>query len=241
MIVFWGLWTEKKAHKEAYLNVNDLRASKRREERGWNILMFGIAIEILVAFVFAAKDGWEIRQINKEIVKIDPLNQPISDISASVTIMMRTKETGLPPSGPQPENWMELLEKDMGDKAPRAVFWGGFQRLLEDNAQGFTSSDSSGSQVGYSIQFRADRLFASSPQNGFVLADQSPTTPKHILSKIETLAFHVVYIPKDAEIVGGSAEVLVNGTFRKEFKIFSQKPATNVSAPGVFYATNAIH
>jgi len=81
-----------------------------------------------------------------------------------------------------------------------ARFW---PAVDNDSAQGFTQSDSTGSYVGYSIQFRADRLFSSYPQNGFVLADYSPITPKHILSKIETLAFHVVFIPKDAEIVSG--------------------------------------
>ena len=198
--------------------------------------MIGIAAEIALGFGHALKDALEIRQIKITAAKNDPLNRPISDISASATILMRTKETGLPPFGPQPDSTVGLLENGIGDRIPRTVFLGGFQTLLEESAQGFTQSDSTGSYVGYSIQFRADRLFSSSPQNGFVLADYSPITPKHILSKIETLAFHVVFIPKDAEIVSGSAEILINGTFRKEFQIFNQK----LGASGGFYATNTI-
>jgi len=30
-------------------------------------------------------------------------------------------------------------------------------------------------------------------------------------------------IPKEAEIVGGSAEILINGTFRKQFQIYSHQ------------------
>jgi hypothetical protein len=43
LMVFRGLWIEKNADKETFLNVEDFRASKLKSKRGWNILMWGIA------------------------------------------------------------------------------------------------------------------------------------------------------------------------------------------------------
>jgi len=49
VIVFWGLWQEKKYEKESYqsyLNVEDFRACKSKRTRGWRILMIGIAADL---------------------------------------------------------------------------------------------------------------------------------------------------------------------------------------------------
>lgn len=58
---------ESKADKEEYLNVDDFRSSKLKRIRGWKLLMWGIMVETAVAGVFAARDGWEIRQTNAKI------------------------------------------------------------------------------------------------------------------------------------------------------------------------------
>src|SRR6266702_2279344 len=48
IVVFWGLWVEKKAVKDWYGNVADLRSSKLKAQRGWTMLMFGIGLEIVL-------------------------------------------------------------------------------------------------------------------------------------------------------------------------------------------------
>jgi len=62
LMVFRGLWIEHKADKDKFSTADDFRSSKLKKNRGWKMLMWGIAIETVVAGVFAAKDGWEIRQ-----------------------------------------------------------------------------------------------------------------------------------------------------------------------------------
>jgi hypothetical protein len=234
IVVFWGLLVEKKAIKEHYSSAHEIRQAKRKEERGWNILMAGIAIEIAVGFTFAAKDGWEIRQINNEISRISPSNQPVSEVIANAQFLLTdTNDDWSPCSGQG--NWLELLESGANDKSPRTVFLNGFQALQENECQSFTQSDAYGTLTGISIQFRPDRVVAL-PQNGFVIADRTPMTPKLILNRIKVLAFHLGDIPKDLKIAHGSVEILVNGTFNKRFEIFSQTPTTNAVA--VFYATN---
>ena len=49
VLVFCGLWMEKKAGKKEYLNVDDFRSQKLKAERGWQILMVGIGLEIVTA------------------------------------------------------------------------------------------------------------------------------------------------------------------------------------------------
>src|ERR1043166_6570802 len=106
IVVFWGLWVEKKAVKESYRNVEEFRSSKVKAERGWKILMWGVGLEIFIAMGLAAKDGWDIRQVNKAITRIDPLTLPLSDISANATIFFKsaTRFGPTPTLGPQPEN-----------------------------------------------------------------------------------------------------------------------------------------
>src|SRR6266850_4822 len=88
VVVFWGLWTEKKAIKEWYRDVVDLRSSKLRAERGWEILMWGIGLEVLLAIAFAMKGGWELRQLALSEAKNDRLKQPITSIVADVYLFI---------------------------------------------------------------------------------------------------------------------------------------------------------
>lgn len=185
-------------------------------------------------------------EASSNLVKIDPLNQPISDISASVTVYMRTTETGPPQTrpGPQPQNCLVLLEKmNIQNEAlgtNRVLCLAGFQCLLLDGAEGFRHFGDTGPAVAYSIHFRTDRLSSSSPRTGYALADHSPITPKHILSNIEALEFDLDFIPRDAELVGGSAEILINATFRKQFQLVSMKPETNFIGRLVGFSAKAI-
>jgi hypothetical protein len=173
-------------------------------------------------------------QLEKDIVTVNPLNQPVSDISASATIIMKTESIAKPPFGSHPNSWVELAENAIGEKTQRTLFLNEFSRLLQESADGYFRSDANGSNLVYTIQFRADRFFSPSPMNGFILADRSPMTPRHVLSKIKTLSFKLGFLPEDAEIVGGAAEILINGAFRKQFYFFRQRSG------GLLYATNAV-
>ena len=64
MLVLFGLLLEKNADKEEFSNIDDFRLQKLKSKRGVNIVIAGIVVEIVVAGVFAAMDGWEMRQAN---------------------------------------------------------------------------------------------------------------------------------------------------------------------------------
>jgi hypothetical protein len=86
VLVFRGLWIENKADKDEYLDVDDFRLSKLKKRRGWKMLMLGIALETVVAGVFAAKEGWEIRQINANT----PAKMRVNKIEATAEFMIET-------------------------------------------------------------------------------------------------------------------------------------------------------
>src|ERR1022692_763363 len=72
-IVFWGLWMEGPPDDKPFRDISELRKHKAKAKCGWNLLMVGIFIEIVVAVVFAARDGWQARQTANEIARNDPL------------------------------------------------------------------------------------------------------------------------------------------------------------------------
>jgi hypothetical protein len=63
---------EHKAAKEAYPNVDDFRLSKLKTERGWRILMLGIAIEVLTASGLELKAVVEKMQTKANIENLEP-------------------------------------------------------------------------------------------------------------------------------------------------------------------------
>src|ERR1700722_1753875 len=90
-LVLWGHWTEKKAdeagkkeHPEIF--IDEIKLLKLKSKRGWKMLMCGILIETVIVGIFAARDGWEIRQIKINGAKNDLVDRPIEDIFARVSI-----------------------------------------------------------------------------------------------------------------------------------------------------------
>ena|ERR1043166_6023634 len=65
IFVFIGLLKEKKFTKVWYSSIEDFRSSQLKAHKGWKLLMWGIAIEILVAGGIAVWDGWAFWQIKK--------------------------------------------------------------------------------------------------------------------------------------------------------------------------------
>src|SRR5205823_2836291 len=89
IVVFVGLWMEKRFDKESYRDVADLRACKSLRKWGWRILMFGITAEIGLGFVFAYNDAREIKQSKPE-------NQRIQAITAQAYFFVRGTNLNIP-------------------------------------------------------------------------------------------------------------------------------------------------
>jgi hypothetical protein len=90
MVVFLGLWIEKEAEEKNERGGWPLfEPYKRLEELGWWVLMVGIALEIFTSYGIAAKEVWDQLQINRNVAKNSPLNQPIKSIKADVFLLIR--------------------------------------------------------------------------------------------------------------------------------------------------------
>src|SRR5262249_53904514 len=137
--------------------------------------------------------------------------------------------------GQSPADSVDLLEKDINDKREITVVLNGFQSLAMDGMgeRSEVSGDPKGTYQVMTIQFHPNHLFGL-PVNGFTIADHSPLTAKHVLDKIRVLAFHLAFFPRDAQVIGESAKIVINGTFNKQFQIV---PSTN--SAGVFYAKSS--
>src|ERR1039457_1831633 len=85
IIVLWGLLWEEYGEKEEYRGVADFRLSKQKAKCGRNILIIGIAWEIILAFGFTGWQAWEIWATG---AKNNPLNQPIRSVTASVDLFV---------------------------------------------------------------------------------------------------------------------------------------------------------
>jgi hypothetical protein len=93
LIVLRGLWLELKSDKESekewYSDLNDFKKGKHKSWCGEIHVIVGIAVEIIVAVLFAAMDVKEKHDIIKYEAQSDPRSQPITYLAALVTLNVR--------------------------------------------------------------------------------------------------------------------------------------------------------
>jgi hypothetical protein len=222
IVVFWGLWLEKKYEKEAYTNVDDFRFCKSKRERGWKILMLGISLEIVIGFAHALEDGIEIKRIESDTVKNAPLNQPVSDISAKVVVKLEGTNFAR-------VNDMFDLRKDnwvmfCSTKTNEAVFdSGSLKSLMAEDVLPFVHYRTPNEAVishGYVIKYIENSLnfFESKtpPQESRPIA-------KEVLEKVKVLRILPGFIPKETKVIGGEVWLTINGNLRTKFIIYPQE------------------
>lgn len=240
LLVLLGLCLEKKADKKIYRNVSDLRRQKSISEFGWGILIAGIVVEIVTACVAAVSGNIEMKQIKINEANNDPLNQPVSDVSAVV----RIKLAGT--------NFIELSSRDSSWIADLNI-WQDEAWISEQfkkktpitiglNEFGsFMAGKDDVSRVDYSHMFASQKngYMEREIAHGYILhfhTDESDglvpfvpvfrTTPikvRSIIDGVKSLRINADFIPNDAELLGGDAEILINGNIRMDFDILPQK------------------
>jgi len=203
----------------------------------WKLLRLGILVEIIVATAFAGKDGWHAWQINNEITKNNPLNQPISEVSAVFRILVSA--TNFTP------NKFTSLDDTTFNCGP---FY-----MRPKNAAWFTHVDNyatgHASYYGIAITFDQEILPTSewndiNNTNGdpFVVTD---ITVSNALSSATNVFAYIGFIPTNAVVVRASARVLFNG-FQKDFQItnncvYRQFAEWNPEKHGIFITiSNAV-
>jgi len=199
IIVFIGLLLEKIADwmNERFIP-QGYKPHKMLENFGWTILMFGISAEIVVGFALAAKDE---RDINN--AKNAERNAPISVMTATAFLIIA------------PTNIAELTNLVSGREA-RLTTW-------KDERWG-TSLETliaEGNDINeYPIRF----VFGTSRGKIYRMQFSSPNFntaegveyPVKILDDIHIVHIDLNFLPRDAEIVDGSVELVLNS----EHKMF---------------------
>ena len=190
------------------------------------LLVVGLAIE----FIEAAKSDLEIATLNKEaanarletakleqqvaetrtnVANVDPLNQPISDISAFVEFNVRN----IDPTNLTPFRFSANSSLSICETTEQARFGAGTLPFLSsERVSPFKSIDikSSHETQGYSIRYQMNST------HGIDLETVSRITNENFLT------IDVSFLPMDSEIESGFALLKINSTDRK-FNILPQK------------------
>lgn len=228
IIVLAGLWMEYSAGKKWYRNLDDFRSQKSKEKWGEKIVMLGIILEIVIGFAVAAKDEHDIKQAKITADKNNPLNQPVSDISAIIKV--RLAGTNFIESPLWGSSWVATLTLcDLKDMISGKVIMGVSDiGLMEAGVNDISRIDYSGqiqpSEEDHGYVFR----FNSDPQYGGLVPflpvlKTTPQIVKYITDNVRFLVIDAKFIPHNAELLGGEAEILINGNVRLDFDILPQK------------------
>ncbi len=200
ILVFCGLWMEGPPEEKEHRDTEESRKHKRAK-RGWNILMVGIFVEILVAAGLAAYDGWEFRQMN-------PSNRPVSIISAVASFEMDTEPIQSNSGGACVLNLLRLTN---GRPA--------LSRVLE--GESFTVFPQNNNHFLCVIRFK------DSTANSWIKPiSQSSESAGAFLNEIIGFNMMPFALNEQTEIFGGKIKLVCNGEI-KELQIPAAKYSLN--------------
>lgn len=231
-IVFLGLWIEEeadKADKKEHLSSfsDEVRRIKLKSKIGWWILMGGIGFEVLAATGLAIRDDWEIRSAIANAKKNDPRNQPISEMTGVVTIIING-----PDFAEREQPWdlglrtMIRLHDPSSPHVNPSGFFGWFENLSATDIKSFNS----GSKRVYVIHFEPNVGLELNLAilNGEKISDLLQTNrSQHKIVKdldsVDDINVFIHFIPSNVEVLGGTVDLLANGQVNKRFFIPPRK------------------
>ncbi len=230
-MVFVGLVIEKEAEdarggpKHAELSEEERKFIHRKSEIGWKVLMIGIGIEIVIGGGLAAHDVLKEKETADEMAQNDPLNQPVSDVSAVVIFHLKTqsiKNVQKPLFGAKPGYL--LLDTTNLDLGKFDEFCSLECKLGDASySQALNSGDPNFADLMLEMNFHLwPRLSAKPPAR-----IGSPIKISDIMKNVNILKIDAVLITNSAEVIGGHVELILNGGVRKEFEIPPQINGTN--------------
>jgi hypothetical protein len=221
--VFIGLLLEKFAEwmDDRFLGGTH-KPHKTLESVGWCILMLGIFVEIAVA-AWSANDAWQTRQM---AIKSDPLNRPISEISATVSIRMKYFTNELPRWRSSAVAWLTFPGTNFHELHG---FLQQFELLQSEDFATEISVNAKTHETSkrYILHFHVNDLAESRFHD--IVVHPSPgvlvpaPTPKDVINRVPVVQIDAKFIPHDAEVAGGSVTLLMNGNIPRYFEILPQK------------------
>jgi hypothetical protein len=236
VVVLVGLLKEGWRPKEWYSSIEEKRAHEAREHCGVKWVIVGVALECALGFGVATKEGCESRALKRQIDAANPINLPVTEMRGRMLIHLKGPSDGSPQSGHLWDSWIELNESNMDTTKPRTLHLGSFNTLYAKDVQAFTTTSDGPVAHGYSFSFEVDSYVPSFTE-GYTIPDQRPVTPEILTNRITNLGCKMSFIPPESEITGGEAQITVNGTFKKRFRI----PAQKSTKDSYFYATNVVN
>jgi len=227
VVVLIGIRMEHHSVKKWFTSVEDGHRQEKRGETGYLLVMWGIGIETFIAAALALQDGLEIRQIQIDAARNNPLNQPIFDISATVQFRVnKTEFFELPRFGnpvraadlwliepPSPDVVIANGGRFNGDKMWDLISGSTLPILSADHLSFF--DDPKGGRT-YFMQLRFDEEWAE-----FDL--QNLNRKVNELKLVNVLRIDVKCLPHDLEILDGSVKLVINDNVLKTFQIPNQK------------------
>lgn len=225
--MFVGLALEKNSEKPWYVDIRDRKRQKLKGEIGWWILMVGIFVEIAIAGWHTVGDAIELNRIKRNAETINPINQPVSSLSALVRIKVAGEQFpsqrlfGIPPST-NCVAWLMLCDSNINSSF-------NLNALKADNYIADSGNPRPGS--GYREYFLE---FREIPHGAALLAEAGHTRTVNSIRDVAFLQLSGWFLPRDFAIIDGSATVIINSTLRKRFFF----PPQHDISPFIYTVTN---
>ena len=228
MVVWMGLWIEKEADDDAKKEEHLSEFIRIKAKLGWRTLMIGITIEIVTGSGLATFDI-----VNG--AQNDPLNQPVSTISAFAQINVAGT------------NLFDTTTAHIGNQNR------GFVSLMGLNLSGIQPTNGTRSELGFetlvSMDFFPMLSAASVPTNCLYImhfeSEFGPTTAIKTAKEIDRVNFLRIaplFLKTNSEILGGKVSLVINSSVKREFRIVPQNDFNNSQNPFmgvVVIATNS--
>jgi hypothetical protein len=222
VLVLVGLLMERFSERDWHKNLSDFRRCKSVRVWGEWIVIAGIVVEIGVG-ILSALDAW----------KNDPLNRPIRDMAAVVSFKVKGGD------------FKEINMKEMTHGSMSSV---AYLNICETNGQvsdlmpGTLYADNF--SKGYvESSLASDRLYWMRFSVEDVGSHVGNERPAKEIDKIKSLFIAAWFLPKNTEILGGHATIIINSGIQKDFEIPPQKDLnTNhgvLGMPIIIFGTNA--
>ncbi len=207
ILVFVGLLLERFSEKDWNKNVSDFRRCKSRKICGEWFVIAGIVVEIGVG-ILSAIDAWE----------NEPQNRPIREMTVLVSFRVKGgdfKEIDVKSLTLGRSSWVAFLMLCETNEQPSSLMPG---NLIAENFSGGYLGSSPDSDRLYSLRFNLESV-------GPLLQKRVPVKE---INKINRVILTTMFLPKNVEVVGGNATLVVNSEVWKNFTILpSSAPTIN--------------
>lgn len=232
LILLIGLWLEfregLKSEKEWYLDIDDFRKCKKKSKQGEIWVMVGVSIEVVIAIFFAVLDVKDKYEINVNADKNNPLNKPLSSVSAraNIEVLMSQEAQSNAMVKVRPIKEWQILFANLElrtlntnivvknipiSAAPGEIvpYIGGFLSVSSSPNNSVVKSRKS--EFGYNINFSEDEtMFYRESFNKDYAPSQWPTVGQ-VLTNFNVVEITQNFMPVGVEVIGGNVDIIMNG------------------------------